>query len=99
MEEGGTATAASSAAATTATPTMENPTEEVPATLITTSTVPAPPPAPSPLSGGYLLIVIGEPHCEEHTQLILQRLAKGTLITFYSVIIISCLPVLFTMHV
>jgi len=38
---------------------------------------PGPPPAPSPLSGGYLLIVLGEPHCEEHKEIILQRLAKG----------------------
>ncbi|CAB3363495.1 Hypothetical predicted protein [Cloeon dipterum] len=40
---------------------------------------PGPPPAPSPLSGGYLLIILGEPHCEEHKDIILQRLAKGFL--------------------
>ena len=34
-------------------------------------------PPPSPLSGGYLLIIIGEPHSEEHKDLILQRIAKG----------------------
>ncbi|XP_059479551.1 microtubule-associated protein futsch [Neocloeon triangulifer] len=38
-----------------------------------------PPPAPSPLSGGYLLIILGEPHCDEHKDIILQRLAKGFL--------------------
>jgi hypothetical protein len=37
----------------------------------------APPPPPSPLSGCYLLIVIGEPHSPEHKEIILQRLAKG----------------------
>jgi len=37
----------------------------------------APPPAPSPLSGCYLLIVIGEPHSPEHKEIILQRIAKG----------------------
>lgn len=37
----------------------------------------APPPAPSPLSGCYLLIVIGEPHSPEHKDIILQRIAKG----------------------
>ena len=35
------------------------------------------PPAPSPLSGCYLLIVIGEPHSPEHKEIILQRIAKG----------------------
>ncbi|XP_034230217.1 microtubule-associated protein futsch, partial [Thrips palmi] len=36
-------------------------------------------PPPSPLSGGYLLIIIGEPHSAEHRDLILQRVAKGFL--------------------
>jgi hypothetical protein len=36
-----------------------------------------PPPPPSPLSGCYLLIVIGEPHSPEHKDIILQRIAKG----------------------
>ena len=31
----------------------------------------------SPLSGGYLLIVLAEPHSQEHKQILLQRLAKG----------------------
>ncbi|KAJ3665948.1 hypothetical protein Zmor_001411 [Zophobas morio] len=35
------------------------------------------PPPPSPLTGCYLLIVIGEPHCNEHKDIILQRVAKG----------------------
>lgn len=34
-------------------------------------------PPPSPLSGGYLLIVIGEPQIETHKPIILQKLAKG----------------------
>lgn len=33
---------------------------------------------PSPLTGCYLLIVIGEPHTSEHKDIILQRLVKGT---------------------
>ncbi|XP_008201097.2 microtubule-associated protein futsch [Tribolium castaneum] len=37
------------------------------------------PPPPSPLTGCYLLIVIGEPHCNEHKDIILQRVAKGLL--------------------
>jgi hypothetical protein len=40
-------------------------------------TLGAPPPPPSPLSGCYLLIVIGEPHSPEHKEIILQRIAKG----------------------
>lgn len=34
-------------------------------------------PPPSPLTGCYLLIVIGEPHNEQHKDIILQRVAKG----------------------
>lgn len=33
---------------------------------------------PSPLTGCYLLIVLGEPHSTEHKDIILQRLLKGT---------------------
>jgi hypothetical protein len=32
---------------------------------------------PSPLTGCYLLIVVGEPHTAEHKDMILQRLIKG----------------------
>lgn len=32
---------------------------------------------PSPLTGCYLLIIIGEPHSDEHKDIILQRLIKG----------------------
>ena len=32
---------------------------------------------PSPLTGCYLLIIIGEPHSQEHKDIILQRLIKG----------------------
>lgn len=35
------------------------------------------PPAPSPLTGCYLLIVVGEPHSKEHKDIILRRIAKG----------------------
>ncbi|CAH2269571.1 jg8316 [Pararge aegeria aegeria] len=35
-------------------------------------------PPPSPLTGCYLLAVIGEPHTHEHKEIILQRLVKGT---------------------
>ncbi|XP_058825626.1 microtubule-associated protein futsch [Topomyia yanbarensis] len=34
---------------------------------------------PSPLTGCYLLIVIGEPHSQDHKDIILQRLVKGFL--------------------
>lgn len=34
-------------------------------------------PPPSPLTGCYLLVVIGEPHTQEHKEVILQRLIKG----------------------
>ncbi|GJQ80142.1 futsch [Trypoxylus dichotomus] len=37
------------------------------------------PPPPSPLTGCYLLIVIGEPHSQEHKNIVLQRIAKGKL--------------------
>lgn len=32
---------------------------------------------PSPLTGCYLLIILGEPHSLEHKDIILQRLLKG----------------------
>lgn len=32
---------------------------------------------PSPLTGCYLMIIIGEPHSDEHKDIILQRLLKG----------------------
>lgn len=32
---------------------------------------------PSPLTGSYLLIILGEPHSLEHKDIILQRLLKG----------------------
>lgn len=36
-----------------------------------------PPPPPSPLTGCYLLIIIGEPHSERHKEIILQKISKG----------------------
>lgn len=38
---------------------------------------------PSPLTGCYLLIVLGEPHSHEHKDIILQRLLKGNKIHIY----------------
>lgn len=35
------------------------------------------PPPPSPLSGAYLLILIGEPQTDEHKEEILGKVAKG----------------------
>lgn len=35
------------------------------------------PPADSPLTGGYLLIIVGEAHSQEHKDIILQKVAKG----------------------
>lgn len=34
---------------------------------------------PSPLTGCYLLIVIGEPYSQEHKDIIIQKLLKGKL--------------------
>lgn len=34
-------------------------------------------PPPSPLSGGYLLIVVSEPYTDAHKAVILQKLTKG----------------------
>lgn len=39
-------------------------------------------PPPSPLSGGYLLIVISEPQTDAHKSVILQKLTKGKCRTF-----------------
>lgn len=41
-----------------------------------------PPPPPSPLTGCYLLIVIAEPHSDDHKDIILQRIAKGIYLLF-----------------
>lgn len=35
------------------------------------------PPLNSPLTGCYLLIILGEPHSQQHKDIILQRLLKG----------------------
>ena len=35
------------------------------------------PPQLSPLSGAYLLLVVGEPFSEEHKKLILQKIQQG----------------------
>jgi hypothetical protein len=37
----------------------------------------------SPLSGGYLLIVLSEPHSEQHKQVLLEHLAKGQFQSFF----------------
>ena len=37
----------------------------------------------SPLSGGYLLIVLSEPHSEQHKQILLEHLAKGQFKSFF----------------
>lgn len=39
---------------------------------------------PSPLTGCYLLIVIGEPYSVDHKDIILQKLLKGKFIKNYS---------------
>lgn len=38
---------------------------------------------PSPLTGCYLLIVIGEPYSQEHKDIIIQKLLKGELFGYY----------------
>merc|ERR1739838_594879 len=45
----------------------------------TTKMVETAPPQLSPLSGAYLLIVVGEPFSEEHKKLILQKIQQGLL--------------------
>lgn len=42
---------------------------------------------PSPLTGCYLLIVVGEPHSDGHKDIILQRLLKGMCDTLFSFIV------------
>merc|ERR1711970_479178 len=46
-------------------------------TTTTTKMVDTAPPQLSPLSGAYLLIVVGEPFSEEHKKLILQKIQQG----------------------
>merc|ERR1711970_1011298 len=46
-------------------------------TTTTTKMVETAPPQLSPLSGAYLLIVVGEPLSEEHKKLILQKIQQG----------------------
>lgn len=43
------------------------------------ATAAADPGPPSPLTGCYLLIVVGEPHTADHREIILQRIRKGLL--------------------
>ena len=45
----------------------------------------------SPLSGGYLLIILAEPHSQEHKQILLQRLAKGRKKRFFFFYIVVCI--------
>ncbi|KAL1513815.1 hypothetical protein ABEB36_003170 [Hypothenemus hampei] len=40
---------------------------------------PPPPQVPSPLTGCYLLVVVGEPHSQDHKEIILQKISKGLL--------------------
>merc|ERR1712054_69096 len=55
--------------------TAADPTD--PTTNTVTKMVDTAPPQLSPLSGAYLLIVVGEPFSEEHKKLILQKLQQG----------------------
>ena len=48
-----------------------------PTTTITKMVETAPATQLSPLSGAYLLIVVGEPFSEEHKKLILQKIQQG----------------------
>lgn len=49
---------------------------------------------PSPLTGCYLLVVIGEPYSQEHKDIILQKLLKGELENFFSSFILKLLQFL-----
>merc|ERR1712042_381951 len=55
--------------------TAADPTD--PTTNTVTKMVDTAPPQLSPLSGAYLLIVVGEPFSEEHKKLILQKIQQG----------------------
>lgn len=61
-------------------------TGESPGQLDTQQAIAASQPLPSPLSGCYLLIVVGEPHSPEHKEIILQRIAKGRTSHFYCIL-------------
>merc|ERR1712110_1244123 len=52
---------------------------EDPTSTTSTTTMAYQAPQLSPLSGAYLLIVVGEPFSEEHKKLILQKLQQGLL--------------------
>lgn len=61
--------------------TEEKPSKETPDQLVEEISnrieIPATYEPPSPLTGCYLLIILGEPHSQEHKDIILQRLLKG----------------------
>ncbi|CAB0039788.1 unnamed protein product [Trichogramma brassicae] len=76
--------AAAGAESTSDTPAAPDSSTTMDQAAATTSSVPQPQvatppqqhPPPSPLSGCYLLVVLPEPHCSQHRDLILNRLAK-----------------------
>ena len=51
------------------------------------------PPQLSPLSGAYLMIVVGEPFSEEHKQLILRKIEQGKKRWFYRCFVLSHLNI------
>lgn len=58
-------------------PSAEPTSEKIDSIVIEPSTMAYEP--PSPLTGCYILIILGEPHSDEHKDIILQRLLKGKL--------------------
>lgn len=61
--------------------TEEKPGQETPDQVIeeisNRNDIPATYEPPSPLTGCYLLIILGEPHSQDHKDIILQGLLKG----------------------
>lgn len=72
--------------------TEEKPSQEAPDHVIeeisNRNDIPTTYEPPSPLTGCYLLIILGEPHSQEHKDIILQRLLKGNfpIIHYYDII-------------
>lgn len=72
--------------------TEEKPSQETPEQVIeeisSRNDIPITYEPPSPLTGCYLLIILGEPHSQEHKDIILQRLLKGNfpIIRYYDII-------------
>lgn len=63
-------------------PSVDPISDKIDSLIIEPSTIAYEP--PSPLTGCYILIILGEPHSQEHKDIILQRLLKGNFSLFLS---------------